>query len=519
MTGSILQLVATGIEDIFLTNDPQITYYKIVYKRHTNFAREEINQYFLTQPDFGTQVSINIAKQGDLMEKTILVINLPAIEACDDKNVKYAWCRYIGYTIIDNIEIEINGRQICRHYGEWMMLWNQMFNDQANYSGFRKMIGDIPELTTFTSCKSSYRLFIPLQFWFCRSSSMALPLVSLIYSDIKINLSLRPWNECLITLPTHYIICQDDLAAFIKYEYIYQTIDGITSIGIYSGYDSINNKLLYTLLTPNNFTQIPQNNSSINQNKYKITGKTSNAYVLPIVQNQNTLLINPATYKYDKLKSLTLGDVHLIINYIFLDEDERLKFSQKKHDYIIEQLYYNYANNIPGSNDTIRLNIDNPCKYIIWMLQQQYLYDSNYYYNYTAKYDNNLPYDIKNNDAYNLYYNNENDSNNLILKETIFLNEQERLTYRESKYFRINQIYEKCTNPPPSGVNAYFFTLDPITTQPNGSCNMSKFEKIEIKMNINSIITPNNLAFFRSYAETSNILRVSNGLAAIMFDR
>ena len=518
MTGTILQLVATGIEDVFLTNDPQITYFKIVYKRHTNFAREEINQYFLVQPDFNTQVSINIAQQGDLMGKTILEINLPAIEKCDDPNVTYAWCRYIGYTIIDNIEIEINGRQICRHYGEWMMLWNQMFNDMANYNGFRRMIGEVPELTMFTSTKSTYKLFIPLQFWFCRSSSLALPLVSLLYSDIKINLSLKSWENCLITCPTHYIICQDDLAAFIKYEYIEQIVDGITSVGIFSSYDSINKKLLYTLITPNNFLQIPQNNGSINQNKYRIYGKISNAYILPIIQNSNTLIINPATYKYNKLKSLKLGDVHLIINYIFLDDDERLKFAQRKHDYIIEQLYYTYANNITGSNDTIRLNIDNPCKYIIWMLQQQYLYNSNYYYNYTANYDINLPYNISNYDDYKSYYN-VNSTSSLILKETLYLNEQERLTYRDSKYFRVNQIYEKCANPPPLGVNAYFFTLDAMTTQPCGSCNMSKFEKIEVKMNINPVITPNNLGYFRSYAETYNILRVSNGLAAIMFDR
>ena len=515
MTGSILQLVATGIEDIFLTNDPQITYFKIVYKRHTNFAREEIKQSFITIPDFDTQVSVNIAKQGDLMEKTILVITLPQIECSEDPNVMYAWCRYIGYTLIDNIELEINGRQICKHYGEWMMLWNQMFNDMANYTGFRKMIGDIPELFMFTRTKGSYQLFIPLQFWFCRSSSTALPLVSLIYSDIKINLSLRPWQECLITTPTHYMICQDDLVGFKKFEYITQTVDGVTSIGIFSGYDSLSNKLLYTLITSNNFLQIPQNSN--NPNKYKIIGKTSNAYVLPIVQNSLTLIINPASYKYDKIKSLKLGDVHLIINYIFLDEDERLKFSQKKHDYIIEQLYYTNANAIVGSNDSIRLNIDNPCKYIIWVLQQQYLYNSKHYYNYTANYDNNLPYNIINNyDSYKSYYDNDN---SLITRETILLNQQDRLSYRDSKYFRINQIYEKCVNPPPNGVNAYFFTLDPNTTQPCGSCNMSKFEKIELKMNINPIISLKNPAVFRSYAETNNILRVSNGLCAIMFDR
>ena len=93
MTGSILQLVAIGIEDIFLTNDPQITYFKVVYKRHTNFARQEIRQNFIQTPNFETQISSNIGKNGDLMEKTNLVITLPEIQELDDQNgyAKVAW--------------------------------------------------------------------------------------------------------------------------------------------------------------------------------------------------------------------------------------------------------------------------------------------------------------------------------------------------------------------------------------------------------------------------------------------
>ena len=204
MTGSILQLVAYGIEDIFLTNDPQITYFKVVYKRHTNFSREEIRQNFIQRPDFNSQVSANISKNGDLMEKSYLILTLPEIKSfVDDDITKVAWVRYPGYSLIDTVSIEINGRQICKHYGEWMMLWNEMFNPKAKEDSFKKMIGDVPELTEYSNGKNSYKIYIPLQFWFCRTSANALPLVSLEYSDIKVNLSLKDWNDCVLVTPSH----------------------------------------------------------------------------------------------------------------------------------------------------------------------------------------------------------------------------------------------------------------------------------------------------------------------------
>ena len=123
------------------------------------------------------------------MEKTYLVINLPPIPSFDDNITKVAWVRYPGYSLIETISIEINGRQICKHYGEWMMLWNEMFNINANQPSFKKMIGDIPDLTNFTDGKPSYKIYIPLQFWFSKSSDLSIPLVALQYQSINININ------------------------------------------------------------------------------------------------------------------------------------------------------------------------------------------------------------------------------------------------------------------------------------------------------------------------------------------
>jgi len=517
MTGSILQLVAYGIEDIFLTSDPQITYFKVVYKRHTNFSREEIRQNFVEKPNFNTQVSANISKNGDLMEKSYLVINLPQINAFKNDNItKVAWTRYPGYSLIDTISIEINGRQICKHYGEWMLLWNQMFNPHATDSAFKKMIGDVPELTEFSNGKDSYRIYIPLQFWFCRNSANALPLVSLEYCDVKINLSLKDWNDILLVTPTHYIICSDSIVTFNQYEYIEQNVDGVISAGFFTYFDPYSKKLFYTLLTNNNLLPIPSN--IVNKLKYTIYGKTSNSTASPAIQNPNSIIINPATHKYNKISSLNLGDTFLLINYIFLDDDERLRFVQSKHDYIIEQLYYNQYNNLVGPTESILIDIENPCKYIIWVAQQQYLYNAKDYYNYTPTYRHKRSYDTigSNINVGDPMYDFDD---SLIYYETLICNSKERLSYRDSKYFRLNQIYEKCVNTPASGVNAYFFSLDPNSIQHSGAYNMSKVEKIEIKINTHPIISTNNIGLFRSYAEVMNILRISNGLGGIMFDK
>lgn len=524
MTGSILQLVAYGIEDIFLTNEPQITYFKVVYKRHTNFSREEIKQTFVQTPDFGKQTSAIIGKNADLMEKTTLVINLPAIpkfrniNGGDDNITKVAWVRYPGYSIIDYVSIIINDREICKHYGEWMMLWNQLFNPQATDPGFKKMIGDVEELISYTNGKNAYTLFVPLQFWFCRSSGNALPLVALLYSDIKINISLNTWESCISITPSYYITCQNDLVELLQYEYIEQIVDDNIASAFFTYYDPILKRLYYSLISTNNFLLIPPTTSSSDYYKYNIIGKTTNSIVLPIQQNTSINVLGIATYKYQKIKLLVLGETFLLINYIFLDEDERFKFAESKHDYIIQQLYYTYNNELTGPTQSIRLQIDNPCTYLLWIAQQKYIYDFKDYYNYTYTYRHKLPYDkgFKNTIMGEpLNY----PSNKLINNCTLMLNGKERLSFRSSVYFKLVQIYQNCINEPPAGVNGYFFSIYPNSTQISGSCNMSKIETIELKLNVNPILSPSNIGLVRVYAETLNILRIANGLGAIMFEK
>jgi hypothetical protein len=492
MPGGTMQLAAYGIEDMFLTNDPQITYFKIVYRRHTNFTIEEIRQNFIQISDFGSKVTANISKVGDLMEKTTLVINLPKINPFKDGISQVAWVKNIGYRIIKSISIEINGRTISKNYGEWMYLWNEMFSPLDNKMD--KITGNIEELINYSYSKNEYVLYIPLQFWFCRNAGNALPLISMIYSDIKINLEINSLDYCLKITPTHYIKCDADIINFIKYEKIIQSIDGQDNIGEFLYYDINERRLYYYLISTNNFQSIPY--GTINTAKYNIVGSTSNFICSPYTQQTVTKVITPQSYALNKLTNLHLGDTFLLVNYVYLDDEERMKFAQSKHDYLIDYVYFTENNEVTGPTELIKVDVDNPCKYMLWVLQQQYIYNSKNYDDYT-----------------------DGNDNNLIIDETILLNQKERLSFRNEKYFSLIQPYEYSRNSPPNGVNMFSFGLNVNSTQPSGTCNMSKIESIEIRMRTKPILSTNNMGICRVYCETYNILRVANGYAGVIFER
>ena len=500
MTGGLLQLVTSGKQDIYLTINPEITFFKKVYRRHTNFSIEEIRQNFIQKTvDFDTKVTSIITKSGDLINQSSLVITLPQINEVSDGITKVAWVKDIGYRIIQSIDIEINGRIINRHYGEWMYLWNELFNPQPDKAA--KIIGNIKELTEFTNGKKSHKLYIPLQFWFCKYAGNALPLIALLYSDVKINVEFQSLEYCLKVTPTHNIYCDADIVNFKENEVIVQNIDGVIAAGYFLSYNVLTRQLYYYQLTSINFSSIPYN--TINTTKYKIVGQTTNFSVYPYVQQSSTKIITPQSYPQDQATQyLHLGDCYLLINFIYLDDDERLKFAQSKNDYLIDQLFYTEFDEVTGPMEMIELNVDNPAKFTVFLLQLAYQYNAKNYDNYVDTFDSN-----------------QTNSTNLITAATILLNDKERISFRSSKYFENVQQYQHARNTGPPGVNFYSYGIEMNSSQPSGSCNMSKIETIRAKIQVNPVLSTNNLGYFRSYTESHNILRISNGFGALLFER
>jgi Major capsid protein N-terminus len=206
MAGALLQLVAYGAQDVFLTGTPEITFWKVSYRRHTNFAMESIEQTFSGQADFGRRVTCTISRNGDLCYRTYLQVTLPEINqsmAATGSAVYARWLDFIGEQLIAQVEVEIGGQRIDRQYGDWMHIWNQLTLSSEQLRGYFKMIGNTTQLTYITDptfaavsgpCAAAggpaqvcaprnalpeTTLYIPLLFWFNRNPGLALPLIAL----------------------------------------------------------------------------------------------------------------------------------------------------------------------------------------------------------------------------------------------------------------------------------------------------------------------------------------------------
>nr|UZT29206.1 major capsid protein [Nucleocytoviricota sp.] len=224
MGGALMQLVAYGAQDVYLTGNPQITFWKVTYRRHTNFALESIEQTFNGQADFGRRVTCTISRNGDLAYSTYLQVTLPEIgQSLGNSGTGPVFARWLdnpGLQLIHQVEVEIGGQRIDRQYGDWMHIWNQLTMSAEQERGYNKMIGNTTQLTYLTDptfanvdgpCDTASpvqvctprnalpesTLYIPLQFWFCRNPGLALPLIALQYHEVKINIDLRPIDECL----------------------------------------------------------------------------------------------------------------------------------------------------------------------------------------------------------------------------------------------------------------------------------------------------------------------------------
>jgi hypothetical protein len=324
-SGALMQLVAYGAQDVYLSGNPQITFFKIVYRRHTNFSME-INEipFNSGSNNFGGgKHSVTISRNGDLITNIYLHATLNAITGTKSSSGACAWCKRLGHALIDSVEITIGGSRVDKQYGTWLDIWYELTHTSDIERGYNKMIGNVPELTDLSFgeivdddkiFKNEYTMYIPLQFWFNRHNGLALPLIALQYHEVKIDFEFKTAKE---------LICYTD--------------------------------------------------------------------------NFDTSIINKASFK----------ELNLLVNYIFLDNEERRKFAQVGHEYLIEQLQYTGSYPVPDSNDNnynssivqnIDLNFNHPTKELIWVMKSGNYVDGNKFLGYSGSNDNEeaINYAIKN---------------------------------------------------------------------------------------------------------------------------
>jgi len=524
-----MQLVAYGAQDAFLTGVPEITFWKVSYRRHTNFAMESIEQTFSGQADFGRRVTCSIARNGDMAFRTYLQVTLPEINqsmAPTGGNVYARWLDFPGEQLIAQVEVEIGGQRIDRQYGDWMHIWNQLTLSAEQQKGYHKMIGHTTQLTYITDpafadvtgpCASTggpaqvcaprkslpeTTLYIPLLFWFCTNPGLALPLIALQFHEVKINIDFRPIGECLWAVK--------DIAGS-------------------SGSQSV-----------------------------------TTAYQQSLVA------------------------ASLYVDYIFLDTDERRKFAQNPHEYLIEQLQFTGDESVGSSSNKIKLNFNHPCKELIWVVQPDANVDycssleaGNVLYktlgaqpfNYTDAIDA-LPNAIHafggpaetsgvnafitasglfqmpgaldavatqasasaadwNNftttDGANATASSLSDAGTFVLAETALdlhcwgenpvvtaklqLNGQDRFSEREGSYFDVVQPFQHHTRHPDTGINVYSFALKPEEHQPSGTCNFSRIDNAVLQLVLSSpSVMGTATCKVRVYARNYNVFRVMSGI-------
>jgi hypothetical protein len=544
-----MQLVAYGAQDVYLTGNPQITFWKVTYRRHTNFAVESIEQTFNGQADFGRRVTCTISRNGDLAYRTYLQVTLPEINqqmananapvGSDDRGVFARWLDFPGEQLVAQVEVEIGGQRIDRQYGDWMHIWNQLCLTAEQERGYKAMVGQTSQLTYITDpafanvdgpCSSDAprqvcaprnalpetTLYVPFQFWYCRNPGLALPLIALQYHEVKINLDLRPIDECLWAV------------------------------------------------------------SSLNCNSSVDGQKVTAAYAQSLVA------------------------ASLYVDYVFLDTDERRRMAQNPHEYLIEQLQFTGDESVGSSSNKIKLNFNHPCKELVWVVQP----DANVDYcsslecgtplfklfgaqpfNYTDAVDalpnavhafgteqsvagsvdpvtgqgNSQAFitvdgifqqagaqETAATDGWNANYSQPHlnsqqpsapavsDAGTFVLSETALdlhcwgqnpvvvaklqLNGQDRFSEREGTYFDLVQPYQHHTRTPDTGINVYSFALKPEEHQPSGSCNFSRIDNATLQLVLsNATVEGTNTAKVRVYATNYNVLRVMSGMGGLAY--
>ena len=508
-------LIATGEENRFINSDPQITFFKNIYRRYTNFSIETVINRFKYNVEFGKKYSCQISRLGDLIHKVWLVLTLPSIptlynfDNIKDNKIRVAWARKIAYSLLDYIEIEIGGQTIDKHYGEWM---NTL--DELNFIGYDKdikaYIGDVPELYEYTTPdkKKGYTLNIPIQFWFCRNSGLALPILCMQYSTVRLNISVKEFENCFNITPTHYIKIDRVYGFPIQDEELYQiSPTGVTRCYFDSlEFDETGNHILYyKKITDNNFTSTQSSylsNININnildkflnndqKSNYIIYGLKSKSIIIPVSLENSFTSVD---YLIKNIAIPSLTDAYFLIDYIYLDKEERERFYKTKHDYVIEQLFYSGNRYLQNLNNKCNFNIINPAKFFVFMGQVPYMGNINNWFNYVLQ------------------------DKELINTISIDLNATAATAPREMEYYTKLQpfLFLPRTNKT-NGIGFYTFSIYPTHLQPSGSCNLSNFNEITVNIKFNNIDSNYNNYIFKLYSITYNILRIDKGMAGLLF--
>ena len=476
MAGGLLELVAHGVQDSYMIGNPQITFFKIVFKRHTNFSLESIRATYDGVADFGKRIVVTLPRNGDLVNTIVLEADLPEITTASDAEGIEGTINYVnglGHALIDYIELEIGGQLIDKHYGEWMEIWTQLSYDESKQNAYdtilpRSNIDTTVENTVAGS--SATTVYIPLQFWFCRNIGLALPLIALQYHDVKLNIKFKQLSQ-LVTFGNQFFT--------------------FTQSGTTLTQSGTNNR---------NFDDDDITKTIVYEDETTATVSARGSGTELTVSSSKTISTAQEMYlkPTNTVNSASMVDFRVFIDYIYLDVFERKKFAQMKHRYLIEQVQFNDGISVSAGTNTknIDLSFNLPIKSLYWVSQLNNFSQNNDNFNFT---------DVLNRSS---------TASDPITKAVLQLNGTDRFEERNSKYFRLIQPFQKHTRVSKLFIYMYSFCLKPEAHQPTGTCNFSKINSAFLNLTYKSNIPPSTV---RVYALNYNVLRIFSGMGGLAF--
>ena len=521
MGGGLMQLVAYGAQDVYLTGQPQITFWKVTYRRHTNFAMESIENTFNGQADFGRRVQCTVSRNGDGAYKTYLQVTLPEIGQTDASFAR--WLDYPGEQLINMVEVEIGGQRIDRQYGDWMHIWNQLTLTTEAERGYNKMVGQTTQLTYITDptfaeidqpCSDASpaavctprrtlpetTLYVPLQFWFCRNPGLALPLIALQYHEVKINLEIRPIDECLWAVNT-------SLGS-----------TGVKATGAYTkSLVAASLYVDYIFLDTDERRRMAQNPHEYLIEQLQFTGDES------IGSSSNKIKLN---FNHPCKELVWV-----------VQPDENVDFctSLTKDTLLWKALGaqpFNYTDSVDALPNAIHAFAGQGTAG-----SGQFMTGSNLFFDGGAEAVNGTAWTESTFGGVIGDTGDEStvsDAGAFVLAETALnmhcwgqnpvvtaklqLNGQDRFSEREGTYFDLVQPYQHHTRNPDTGINVYSFALRPEEQQPSGTANFSRIDNANLQLVVSyNAIGGNKTAKVRVYATNYNVLRVMSGMAGVAY--
>jgi len=558
MAGGLLQIAAYGYQDVYLTDNPQITLFKTTYRRHSNFSMQTFEKTFNDAPNFGKRGQVKVYRLGDLCTNMYIRVVLNQIIPTDN----FAYVRRLGHAMIDYVEVEIGGIVIDKHIGIWLDVWYELTRQGKHERGYAVMIGDVDVLTAYnTNVKPEYTLYIPLKFWFNRHVGLALPLIALQYHEVHIKLQFEQKEKLVITGPNFTNIADMlILDTGLLTNYIYLDKDERQSFA-YVGHEYLIEQVQYNV--QDDIINTPQRfNLQFNHpTKEIIWVFKSSAY------NTHTKFLcytNTDNWQKEILKC----SKDLLINSMIILLGPIIRTNADGDQIIItpgaipttkgnwEEFIPNTANQYSSNRKLVVTNESQT--YSLWINTDSMKIGS---YSLTKKIGANILFQQNDTDNYITISNltttiTERDisipisqwtdtridssdiavnmfsnygtyitgNQNPVLYAQLEFNSQVRSEKRNGKFYGELQPYMHHSNTPKDGINLYSFAIEPETLQPTGSANLSLTENqiLTLWIGDNPTATPQittikNNSYCVMFALGYNIFRIVSGLSALAY--